>query len=329
MAATAAGLVALAWVSAALDRPHSGSQRIVTVAAAQQPYLRSSRPPTRIRVVTWKLAAAHTDLGTDSVTTRITHIAQLLRAFRADALLLQSVDFDSARSAGVDHLQELAAQADYPFAAYAPAWRSGYAFVPSCWPLPHLGRVLAGGGVLSRYPIVANHVTLLPSHSDSSINSATSHHYAQFVTIQAGAMPLTLVNLDLAPTDKDARAAQARTAAAAIRRAAAKTPVIAGGSLQALPPDALIYSGFTDAPELDYSNDPTLDLLFAAGLSDPAWATPVVPEALWTYPGQAPSRRLNYVLATTELTPLGIYTTKIGTAADYLPVIADWMLPAH
>jgi len=76
----------------------------------------------------------------------LTAVAEKIRQVDPDLLLLQEVDIESDRVAGVDQVQWLLDHTALEYAAYASQWRATY--VPKRW----LGYVNSGNAILSRWP---------------------------------------------------------------------------------------------------------------------------------------------------------------------------------
>src|SRR5262249_17932374 len=87
---------------------------------------------------------------------RLDAVIDTIAASGADVALLQEVDFASRRTYDVDQLQYIAAALGWGFVARVITWECRYLPAP-LWALQrHTGRLRAGQGVISRYPLVQN-----------------------------------------------------------------------------------------------------------------------------------------------------------------------------
>jgi endonuclease/exonuclease/phosphatase family metal-dependent hydrolase len=88
-----------------------------------------------------------------AVCDRLDRLIETIVASGADIALLQEVDFSSQRTYDIDQLYYVAAALGWGYAARAVTWECRY----RPWPWPHpVGRVRAGMGVISRYPLIQN-----------------------------------------------------------------------------------------------------------------------------------------------------------------------------
>ena len=87
---------------------------------------------------------------------RLDQIVETIAGSGADVALLQEVDFASRRTHDIDQLHYIAAALGWGFAARALTWECRYLPFP-CWPFGRpTGRLRAGMGVISRYPLIQN-----------------------------------------------------------------------------------------------------------------------------------------------------------------------------
>ena len=90
---------------------------------------------------------------------RLDHVIETIVASGADIVFLQETDFASQRTHEIDQLYYIAAALGWGYAARAATWECRY------WPWPlrqPAGRIRAGMGVISRYPLVQNVRQRLP-----------------------------------------------------------------------------------------------------------------------------------------------------------------------
>jgi len=144
---------------------------------------------------------------------RLDGVIETIADCGAEIVLLQEVDFASARTCDIDQLGYIAAALGWGYAARAVTWECRYA--PWPWRRP-AGRVRAGLGVISRYPLT-QHVRHHLPHARAGLLWAARwwpRHAAQMVDAQCGSTTLRLLNAHLAPPRSAARQRQMRRLAA-------------------------------------------------------------------------------------------------------------------
>ena len=216
-------------------------------------------------------------------------LAALVRATRADVVLLQEVDSATTRSGGVDQLSVV-----------RTATRMHGTF----------GGTLAfqggqyGLGVLSRYPIRVRQVVMLSGNTEPATGRSREPRGALHVVVALpdGDLHVVDTHLDASADDTWRREEATRLVALAdsLRRDGAR--VMIGGDLNATPGSA-VHSIFRNAELRD-----------------------VWPEcgrgAEATYPAHAPAKRIDYLLLTAGMQCLG--ASVIATdASDHRPLLVD------
>jgi hypothetical protein len=151
----------------------------------------------------------------------------MIAASGAEVALLQAVDFASQRSHNIDQLHYLAEALGWGFAARALTWECRYLPWPPARPV---GRVRAGMGVISRYPLVQNtrrrlvQAGLVPGLGPLFY----PHHTAQMVDVQCGNQSLRLLHGHLAVHHTAVRRQQARELVDFVRQVGTPTSVLMG-----------------------------------------------------------------------------------------------------
>jgi len=131
---------------------------VIYRAANQQPV--AATPPRQLKVMTWnmKFGGGRVDFFFDchgdrsqiseaEVMAHMEAIAEKVRLYDPDILLVQELDVLAKRTAYVDQLQVLLDKTDLNHAAYASQWRADLI------PQDGVGRVDSGNAILSRYPL--------------------------------------------------------------------------------------------------------------------------------------------------------------------------------
>jgi endonuclease/exonuclease/phosphatase family metal-dependent hydrolase len=161
---------------------------------------------------------------------RLDHVVETIAASGADVALLQEVDFASRRTHDVDQLHYIAAALGWGFAARAITWECRYLPYP-VWPLGRpTGRLRAGMGVISRYPLVQN---MRQRFSQSRVQPLLSplfspYHTVQLVDVQCGSQTVRLLNVHLEGNDAITRQRQAQELVAFVRQVETPTSVLMG-----------------------------------------------------------------------------------------------------
>jgi Endonuclease/Exonuclease/phosphatase family len=134
-------------------------------------------------------------LDVASVCDRLDYVIETIVDSGADIVFLQEADFASQRTHDIDQLYYIAAALGWGYAARASTWECRY--MP--WPLRQPpGRIRAGMGVISRYPLVQNvrhrlpHARPCPPLVARFFPSPT----VQLVDVQCGGTTLRLLQVD-------------------------------------------------------------------------------------------------------------------------------------
>ena len=199
----ALGLAASLWAAGGQSvYATPGSGIIETVPGAVE----NSPPPPAGQLIILSYALAYGapppvgDAAPDAaaVCDRLDSVIETIAACGAEIVLLQEVDFASARTCDIDQLGYIAAALGWGYAARAVTWECRYA--PWPWRRPS-GRIRAGLGVISRYPLT-QHVRHHLPHAHAGLLWVARwfpRHAAQMVDAQCGGATLRLLNTHLAP----------------------------------------------------------------------------------------------------------------------------------
>lgn len=309
---------------------HDGQDTIQVVEDLRQPEPFSLELDT-LRVLTWNIAFAY---GKGSEGTgyephdrnmyveRLKAMAMLIRDYRVDIVLLQEIDFASARSHYINQADFLAEQADLPYFATATSWTDNYIPFPY-WPISRqFGEMNSGGAVLSRYPIT-DHRFYLYRKPDSNpwwYNIFYLYRYTQFADIDLGERTLTLANTHFEAFDKNNRQQQARWLANYIHKEHTDLD-LHGGDFNTTPLNASKKSNFEGYEEDDYQQDSTHVILGEIDhLREPIMFKD---STLLTFPALHPDRQLDYLLLSDSLRATTYKIPPAGDLSDHLPVLTE------
>ncbi len=216
---------------------------------------------------------------------RLALIQEDVTTLQPDIVGLQEVDRFSFRSRFVDQAQSFMAM--YPYYHWATTWRHPWVPFPYSWnPCHHFGMVWAGQLILSRYPIESASTVSLGKREDQSwvINSFSLDRVFQTITLRLGETLMTVIHTHLEAFHPPTRRRQIH---AIIQSIPPHQRCMILGDLNALPVTLGTERYFDDEPNINYGNDPTIELLrhrgFEFGIEH------------CDFPAQAPTRQLSYI----------------------------------
>lgn len=251
------------------------------VAAAAGP-----APAGRIKVMTWNVKYAgarlrffwecngtRTLMSAAEVEANLDGLAERIRRYDPDLVLLQEVDTGrSKRAAYVDQVEGLLRRTGLGWAAYASQWKADY--VPS----DGIGPVDSGNAVLSRWPIssATRHALALKTESSALERYFYLHRNALEVRVavpELGELALVNVHAEAFSSDGTKRKHLERFKAIFDDLSAAGLRVIGGGDLNAIPPGSPQRERFAEdegctggrfEPDQYVGEESWLDALYAA-----------------------------------------------------------------
>lgn len=233
--------------------------------------------------------------------------ASLLRTIDPDVIGFQEIDYGASRSDNVHQLDTLAVRLGYPTAAQATNWDERYVPFPNWPPAVHFGRIHSGQAVLSRFSVAAHHRIALVRPPRSFFSDAFYlDRLAQVAVLEVGGRPLVVVNVHLEAFDGETRQQQARQV-----RALTEAYLKTGAPLVLLGDFNSVFSGtlasLPSEARARFRDDTTMDRVQVDGLAPGFPADPPPGERVpGTYPADAPSRKIDHVLYTTDwMTPTG------------------------
>jgi endonuclease/exonuclease/phosphatase family metal-dependent hydrolase len=338
-------LIQVALVAVALFWACGGIQSPGVRKGAVYDYGRGTPPSTadkeQLTVLTWNISYGY-GIGSSGrgyiphsqaeFKDRLARIGKIIKDSGADIVFLQEVDFNSHRSYHINELEEIAAVCGLRYVAPIVSWQANYVPFP-VWPIAyHFGAVSSGGVVLSRYPIYDSQVILHPKPAKNFWlrNMFYLFRYSQEVYIRTGSRDIIAVNNHLESYDKDNRVIQANILANTVEILdTTDYAVIVGGDMNTIPLEASKRYAYSDDKGGDFRDDATMEILSGiSGLKEV-----IAPErylknesAFFTFPSNAPNRRLDYIFVPATMKVLEAEVLQVGITSDHLPVkaVLEW-----
>ena len=326
-------LIVLIWAS----YPWSLNEKIVKAEVLHfQPdgMVNNEEYPAVVKVQTWNLGFLY-GIGSDGSAyepkeksfyeDKLNKLVEEIKTSAPDIICLQEIDFDSNRSYGINQARYLAIKAAYPYVAEAVGWNSNYVPFPYLPFSHHFGRIVAGGAILSKYPISSHQIHFLkkPLSKPWWYNIFYPHRYFQEVEIELGEKKVKLINLHLEAFDQGDRKAQAQLLVDKIKNE--KIQLVAG-DFNTLPLSATKKRKF-QASEDDYESDTTYEILLKSELAE------VIPDSIYaldesryfTFPSNHPNRRLDYIFYDKSLKMIKAEVLP-SALSDHLPLKATFQI---
>lgn len=286
--------------------------------------------PAAVTVMTWNI---HYGCGPaltvectetqESILGFLDGIAALIRKVNPDIVALQEVDRDAFRTYGIDQLEYLRKKTGLEHGAWTSTWEANWVPHPGLNPRNHIGRIVSGQAILSRFPLRApkRHRLAQPPANGFVYNLFYLHRALLETEVRASAAEsVRVLNAHLEAFHVDNRMEHARRAAEIL--APGSTPAILLGDMNSVPAQAKLRHNFVDEPEADLREDETIDILRRAGLQEVvALERYRQDEQPWfTFPSSAPCRRLDYIFVRGfDVSDAEVLQT---TLSDHLPVVA-------
>src|SRR5215471_9934646 len=252
-------------------------------------------PPEELVVVSYSIAyglgvSRSADLPGAAIALydRLDQIIETIAASGADVVLLQEVDFASRRSYDVDQLQYIAVALGWGFVARVITWECRYLPVPFWPPWRQTGRLRAGQGIISRYPLVQNRRQRLSQPPAQPLLALLFAPYrtVQMVDVQCSGRTIRVLNVQLEPHDVATRQRQAEELVTFVRQVATPNCVLMGAFQSA----AAGVAATSSVP--DITPDRTMEII-TTGLRD---RLRIVADTRPTYPAEAPRNCHDHVL---------------------------------
>ncbi len=255
-------------------------------------------------------------------------ISDLLIISNADIVLLQEVDLASKRTHYINQAEYIAKRSGYPSYACVTTWIKNYIPYDYWPPSQHYGRMKSGQCILSKFPIISNERIPLPQRKDKPFFYTAFYldRAIQSAEISVGKNTFKIFNVHLEAFAFKNRLKQAEILASHINNLLADDKIIVGGDFNALPPQATVKKDFPDKPDgpwKDASGDMTMSEFIALAPQLQEVVPTARPESeSFTYPGDAPNRRLDYIFCSKNLKIIRGMILQISPISDHLPVFA-------
>lgn len=255
-------------------------------------------------------------------------IAAQIQASGAHVAALQEVDLGAHRSHDIDEARYLTEKLGWSNYACALTWENNYVPFPYWPPSRHYGHMRSGQCVLSRLPIRSTVRYRLPQPAANPFwyNWFYLHRALQVVSIDAGAgRTVELVNVHLEAFDVPNREVHVGTLEEVLGGIESDRVVLVG-DFNALPPGARHRNDFVDEPDADFRADKSMARLYGVdGLREALTTGPGSDDdpATFTFPADAPSRRLDYLFVRPGFTVLEGRVLSEGPAlSDHRGLVA-------
>ena len=242
---------------------------------------------------------------------RLESLAAFLKNNGADILLLQNLDFRSDRSHRVDQFDTLMRAGNYAYGVRAVSWSRRFVPLPLKPWGQWLGQVVAGGAILSRYPICGHLVNEYPGRKEKDfLDSAFRHQrFSQRARICAGDSQFFVINSVFEASTPEEHEKESASIERFVVDSREEAPVLAvGGTLQG--PTAGHHAAIRPPQHL-------IDI-FAKG-------APGLPSELTrTYPTVNPTSRPDFLFIDDRVRLGNAAVMHLaGTMSDHYPVHAE------
>jgi endonuclease/exonuclease/phosphatase family metal-dependent hydrolase len=171
----------------------------------------------KLRILTWNISYAY-GIGSEGTSEYVQRgqshfedslngMSDFIRNLDIDIALLQEVDFDSRRSHHIHQLDWISRKSGLLYRNEIVSWNHPYVPYPGLNPKKQFGRVLSGGGIISKYPLCTIQNDLLPKPRENSrlYNFFYLSRYLQMASVELPVHTLKLCNLHLEAFSEDNR----------------------------------------------------------------------------------------------------------------------------
>lgn len=274
-------------------------------------YTPTPPPQKHITVVSYNLGyayASYNNLGKVLSRPDVLHYLDLaiekLKELNPDVIVLQEIDFDADRTYRMNQLRYLAQGLEMPFGAYAVNWNKKYLPYPYWPPNKHMGRMVSGQAILSKWPIVKQEITKFKKPPYLFwYKWFYLDRLAQKVTLTVQNKEIIIWNLHLEAFHRQTRNQQANKLIKLIKKEENPYQIIAGD--------------FNAPTLMEVEND--LENATYTVITEALLQSDMEFENLKTYPSWKPVEKLDHILFTKEFTLQKSGTLDLPTS-DHLPI---------
>jgi endonuclease/exonuclease/phosphatase family metal-dependent hydrolase len=255
----------------------------------------------------------------------------LISELKPDIIGFQEIDFHSNRSHYVDQLTTIANHGKYAYADRAINWDKNYVPFPRWPPSVHFGHMLSGQAVVSKYVVESAERIVLqkPVNKLFFYNAFYLDRLAQVVTISINTKKLIIINVHLDALDRETREEQVKVILNLYRSYKDNYAVLLLGDFNCTPPNATQLKNFPRAPNLDFTNETTIDLLIQEeGLKEAViHSSDIIEEKkTFTFPADLPNRKIDYIFYNSnKLESVAAYVPQLDSS-DHLPVVMEFKI---
>ena len=296
-------------------------------------------PDGAFKVVTWNI---HYGVGPEDdfearvpkqqVEQTLEGIIEVLKANNPDVVLLQEVDFDSARTYGIDQMRAIARGLNLRYMVPTVTWKKGYLPFPY-WPISRqYGHMNSGQAILSRYPVSKTRQLRLPKPRSNPwyYNLFYLDRHITMAELKIGKAFVHAFNVHLEAFDAPNRMIHAEKLLDFYRQQAGYLDIVAG-DFNSVPPNATLKHAFPDEPDQDMRQDQTITIASLMELKEIVSKQEYQADEAkyFTFPSLDPNRRLDYLWHSDRLKLVeGRIMHEAGTWSDHLPVAArfEWTM---
>jgi endonuclease/exonuclease/phosphatase family metal-dependent hydrolase len=176
----------------------------------------------KLKFLTWNISYAYGP-GSDGIKTEHTPayhqrpfshfesglkaISNFLKDMEIDVALFQEVDFDSKRSRRLNQLDWISRTSGLNYRLPIVSWNHPYVPYPGLNPKNHFGKVVSGGGVISRFPLhsIQNDLLSKPRENNFLYNLFYLNRYIQTFKVVLPQTEINCANFHLEAFSEDNR----------------------------------------------------------------------------------------------------------------------------
>lgn len=228
-----------------------------------------------------------------------------------DIIAFQEIDYNAARSYGVNQQNEIA-KLGFKYVAQAVNWDKTYIPFPYWPPSMHFGKVVSGQSIISKYPLKEHQRIVLERVADTPFyrDAFYIERLAQVVKITLNGQDVILINIHLEAYDKQTRSNQFDEVVALFNTYKTEFPTI-------------LLGDFNSAAR---NKDAIIQKMFA--MEDVGNAAFNKENLVNTFDTKNPFERIDYIFYTKNSIEYisGKVLTEFGQASDHLPLEMSFKL---